>query len=79
MYIPQAISALCSVFIRQGGCIYCMVTGRQRCSVDILHSGGMEVLCTLCFVENKKDVKNLVSTVGSNFNLNSGNNTSYLM
>ena len=28
-YVPRSISTLCSVFIRRGGTIFCVVTGRH--------------------------------------------------
>ena len=52
---PHKISCICSIFIRQGGKIYCTVTNSRRYSAD-LAQGGMEIPCTLTFkITNKHE------------------------
>ena len=34
-HVPRNISTLCSLFLRRGGAIYCVVTGRRRYSRDL--------------------------------------------
>ena len=46
--VPRCISPLCSVFIRRGGSITCVVYGPRRYSSD-LPQGGLELLCKLLF------------------------------
>ena len=41
-HLPRKVSRVCSLFLRRGGSIHCMVTGRRRYSVD-LPQGGLEV------------------------------------
>ena len=48
-HVPRQISPLCSVFIRRGGSITCIVNGPRRYSAD-LPQGGMELLCKLMFI-----------------------------
>ena len=48
-YGPRKISAICSIFIRRGGSIVCLVNGSCKCSSD-LPQGGLEILCILKFV-----------------------------
>ena len=45
-HIPRVISALCSMFITQGGLLECRITGHQRYSRD-LPQGGLELPCRL--------------------------------
>ena len=47
-HVPRRISALCSVFIRRGGTIRCIVNGDRRYSAD-LPQGGLEIPCRLVF------------------------------
>ena len=47
-HIPRAISSVCSIFIRRGGIISCMVNGSRRYSAD-LPQGGLEIPCILTF------------------------------
>ena len=47
-HVPRKISTICSIFIRQGGTISCMVNGSRRYSSD-LPQGGLEVPCILTF------------------------------
>ena len=43
-HVPRKISPICSIFIRRGGLITCMVTGNRRYSAD-LEQGGLEIPC----------------------------------
>ena len=45
-HLPRKVSRLCSLFLRRGGTIDCMVTGARRHSTD-LPQGGLEVPCSL--------------------------------
>ena len=48
-HVPRRISPLCSVFIRRGGSITCIVNGPRRYSAD-LPQGGLELPCKLMFI-----------------------------
>ena len=48
-HVPRRISPLCSVFIRRGGSITCIVDGPRRHSAD-LPQGGLELPCKLKFI-----------------------------
>ena len=61
-HVPRNISMFCSVFIRQGGTILCVVTGRRRYLRDI-PQGGMEILCKCCFVGNGREIKKVQSYI----------------
>ena len=54
-HIPRKISFLCSVFIRRGGEIHCIVTG-DCCYSHGLLQGGMEVPSKLVFSGAEKDL-----------------------
>ena len=45
-HLPRKLSRVCSLFLRRGGVISCMVTGECRYSGD-LPQGGMEIPCFL--------------------------------
>ena len=47
-HVPRKISAICSIFIRHGGTIICVVNGACRYSAD-LPQGGLEIPCVLKF------------------------------
>ena len=47
-HLPKKISRVCSLFLRRGGTIYCIVTNTRRYSAD-LPQGGLEIPCTLHF------------------------------
>ena len=48
-HLPKKISRVCSVFLRRGGTIYCIVTNTRRYSAD-LPQGGLEIpVATLHF------------------------------
>ena len=57
-HIPRRLSAICSLFIRQGGAINCRVNGHRRYPAD-LPQGGLEIPRILTFVVNnhKEDKK----------------------
>ena len=58
-HVQRKISTICSLFIRRGGTICCMVKGRQRYSSD-LPQGGLEIPCVLHFMAiNYEKVKRL--------------------
>ena len=64
-YVPRNISTICSLYIRRGGTIRCVINGRQRHSSD-LPQGGIEIPCVLHFMavigyEGKK-AKNLIGS-----------------
>ena len=48
-HVPRSISAICSIFIRRGGSIVCLVNGSRRYSSN-LPQGGLEIPCILKFV-----------------------------
>lgn len=47
-HVPRKISSICSVFLRRGGVIHCIVTAARRYSAD-LEQGGLEIPCILRF------------------------------
>ena len=47
-HIPRHISPFCSIFIKRGGSITCIVDGLRRYSAD-LAQGGLELPCKLLF------------------------------
>ena len=57
-HLPRKLSRLCSLFLRRGGAIFCVVTGGRKYSVD-LPLGGLEVPCTLLFKHKPKEVEKL--------------------
>lgn len=57
-HLPKKISTVCSLFLRRGGTIKCLVTGRRRYSTD-LQQGGLEVPCRLFFKGDFKIIKKL--------------------
>ena len=56
-HLPRKISKVCSLFLRRGGNICCIVTGRRRFSAD-LPQGGLEIPCTLMFKACPKKYRN---------------------
>ena len=54
-HFTSKISQICSLFIRTGGTIECIVTGARRYSSD-LPQGGLEIPCTLLFSGEKKKI-----------------------
>ena len=57
-HLPRKVSRVCSLFLRRGGSIHCMVTGRRRYSVD-LPQGGLEVPCLVVFAAKPKEIQKL--------------------
>ena len=55
-HVPKKISAICSIFIRRGGTINCIVDGVRRFSTD-LPQGGLEIPCILNFTPRAKQLK----------------------
>lgn len=47
-HVPRLISMVCSIFIRRGGYIMCVVTGLRQYSAD-LPQGGLEIPCCYTF------------------------------
>ena len=56
-HIPRNISSACSLFLRRGGSISCIVTGHRQYSSD-LKQGGLEIPCTLVFNGEKTGDQN---------------------
>ena len=54
-HLPRKLSKQCLLFLRQGGSIFCTVSGGRRYSYDPLQSG-LEIPCTLLFKHNPKEV-----------------------
>ena len=65
-HVPRLISAICSIFIRRGGVIVCIVTGTRQYSMD-LPQGGLEIPCRYIFRTNNQaesdKTRKLVETV----------------
>ena len=62
-HIPRKISCICSVFLRRGGSLCCIVTGSRRYSR--VPQGGLEIPCWLLLEGLEKEilkVKKLVSS-----------------
>lgn len=53
-HLPRKVSRACSIFIRRGGSITCVVTGGRRYSSD-LPQGGLEIPCKVKFTAKKDD------------------------
>ena len=56
-HIPKRISFICSLFLRHGGSIHCIVSGAKRYSAD-LKWGGLEVSCILKFESDNLKLQN---------------------
>jgi len=52
-HVPRTISTICSLFIRRGGLLNCVVSGLRRCSSD-LFQGGLEIPCKVIFKSKNK-------------------------
>ena len=61
-HLPRKISSACSLFLRCGGEISCIVTGTRRYSSD-LEQGGLEIPCTLIFKDEKIHDKKYLNKV----------------
>ena len=51
-HVPRTISPICSIFIRRGGTIKCLISGGRRYSSD-LPQGGLEIPYVLIFKTTK--------------------------
>ena len=54
-HMPKLVSAAASLFIRKGGNIMCIVTGRRKFSGD-LPQGGLELPCNYIFSGSSEDI-----------------------
>ena len=62
-HLPLKVSRACSLFIRRGGSITCVVTGSRRYSSD-LPQGGLEIPCKVKFTASKtEELKKLRQTL----------------
>ena len=52
-HVPRLFSAVCSIFIRRGGSLVCIVTGPRQYSAD-LPQGGLEIPCSYIFRTNNQ-------------------------
>ena len=59
-HLPRKMTRVhvCSLFLRRGGSITCIVTGHRRYSAD-LPQGGLEVPCSLLFKAIPKEILKL--------------------
>ena len=57
-HLPRKISKICSLFLRRGGSISCIVSGGRRYSAD-LPQGGLEIPCNLLFKGKAKAMDKL--------------------
>ena len=55
-HLPRKISRVCSIFLRRGGTIRCVVVGTKRYSQD-LPQGGLEIPCRLQFEGETKEIE----------------------
>lgn len=58
-HLPKRIARVCSLFLRRGGQVCAVVTGRKRYSRD-LPQGGLEIPCELIMRGKKKELKKLL-------------------
>lgn len=54
-HLPRKVSRVCSLFLRRGGRIDCVVTGTWRYSPQ----GGLEVPCKLLFSAKTEEIKKI--------------------
>ena len=54
-HVPRKTLFLCSIFLRRGGVMHCIINGNCCYSHD-LHQGGMKVPCKLVFSGAEKDL-----------------------
>ena len=54
-HLPRRISKLCTLFLRRGGSLSCIVSGSRRYSVD-LTQGVLEIPCNLPFKGKAKEI-----------------------
>ena len=57
-HLPKNISRICSLFLRRGGSISCIVAGSRRYLSD-LSQGGLEIPCSLLFRGKQREVQKL--------------------
>ena len=57
-HLPRKVSRACSLFLRRGGTIDCVVTGGRRHSSD-LPQGGLEIPCRVKFTAKPEQIKTL--------------------
>ena len=57
-HLPRKVSRVCSLFLRKGGTIDCVVTGTQRYSAD-LPQVGLEISCKLLFTAKAREIDKL--------------------
>ena len=74
-HVPHTISAVCSMFLLQGGSISCQVTGTTRYLID-LPQGGLELPCRLSFTGPQKVVGKLQKLLNKALELPQGTNSS---
>jgi len=55
-HVPQTISCICTLFLRQGGIVTASVTGPHRYSADLVQ-GGKEVPCKYIFTGGENSIK----------------------
>ena len=55
-HLPRRVSRVCSLFLRRGGTIDCIITGQRRYSLD-LPQGGLEIPCKLLFTATAEEIK----------------------
>ena len=68
-HLPRRLSLLCSVFLRRGGSIKCIVNGNHKYCED-LPQGGLEVPCQLLFsIENESICKKTKQLIRSSLDL----------
>jgi len=53
-HLPRKVSRACSIFIRRGDSMTCVVTGGRRYSSD-LPQGGLEIPCKVKFTSKKNN------------------------
>ena len=79
-HIPRKLSAVCAMFLQQGGFILCQVSGNRQYSRD-LPQGGLEIPCILTFSGEEKGVtkvKDLVQKIAT-FSLKPASSTTPIL
>ena len=61
-HVPCTISMPCSVFIRRGGVIRCVITGHRQYSLD-LERGGLDVPCKFKFESSQNAIDQLLEKI----------------
>lgn len=57
-HLPRKVNRVCSIFLRRGGSISCIVLGGRRYSAD-LPQGGLEIPCRLLFEGEVKEIEKI--------------------